>query len=676
MYDENKIMLFRVADYDESCGKLINISFYDTESSGPKIIGARPSELRSNMAILREWKYDGDKTISFAYNYNYNIFEIVEPPELYGIEYSDSKAIRSALYRGLTLDENVSENLLIVIGQASTHKAVLFCRKNDLIKLDNQTYAVPTNTQDMLHSLHFLDEYDILSDDIVNTESSNISLPNGRKAPARKFYNALKLPEKVATLNLFGIEKYIPQYISSYLKKNKAILDFSAKDKKKIVDAVELILNDQKSLQEYFAPTCFNTEDLTSQISSYSNQIVSGILNDSEADQLISACLLDSNEIMSRCLEIVKRRWLEESDAERQAILEELAELQEHRATADSELKEIMSQKEKAETQIEELNKKIQEKEKEYEKVQEDIQSELKAFSNNIVHSTAICSLIGAIGANTSDNYCNAVVQAYTPNYIIQDENPDEADDFQDYLADNLVQVGYDDKTAMEISQLLTHTIATRTPIILSNNENRISSCVAAMFATSYSEIIIFPDTDLTALFKKIQSISVSEVTTVLLIKGAFSGFSSQHFEAFCGYANDKNIILLFAAGETAPELLPKSALEKCFYLDCDQGLSFAESVCLKGFASNIATISRDYSVDEINDEKSRLKEFINAGIIGNQAANHLAKFMVDITCNIKKDWILLQQLCVFARIENKSDDISAIFEENSISLPQLKKYM
>ena len=209
--DPDRQMLFRIADYYPEEDTMYQVPFDDPEyANEAKRIGFHPKDAYPYMAELREWEYavdDSNKT--YSYFYSKNIYEIVFLPELENVEYTNASAIRKALTRGFTLDESVSENLLLVIGQTGTHYAVLQCRKKDLRRINGNIYAFATDIRDMIHAMHYLKEYDIVDSQIISTDNQYISLNNGKVA-TRYFYNSTTLPDKVGIFHIVDFSKYIP----------------------------------------------------------------------------------------------------------------------------------------------------------------------------------------------------------------------------------------------------------------------------------------------------------------------------------------------------------------------------------------------------------------------------------------------------------------------------------
>lgn len=672
---EDKYVLFRIADFNPETGKLIEISSDENGGfNGPKIIGARPSDVRANMAVLRKWTYDVEdtrKTISFENDGT--VYEVIRPTELSGIDYSNPAEIRRKLFEGITIDDNCSDEFLIVIGRNGTHNAVISCHKRDLKPVGDSRYAVPTNTQDMLHSLLCFDEYGITDDNIIASANDNISLPSGTKAPIRYFYNSITLPERVAVFRLFNIDKFIAQYISNFTKKNKTLSDFSSGEIKKIVSLIEQILDDENAINEYYVNTGYNSSRLAEEIPKYSQIIVDSILNESQSDCLLQSCLLNSEDVLNKCIEIVRKQWLQEKNQEQQCVIDKINELVAKQETINYELSASLTEKENLSKQICQLQQLLDAKNDELLKVQSEIEHELLDFSSDVVRSTALCSVIKAMGCGaTSRSKIEKETHLY--DFSEQDTLISDTDDFQDYLSENLEAVGYDAQAAMEMSQLLTHCIANRLPVLLSTNETQIAECVAAMFSSSVTILNADGSTTFSDISEQISNLKNTD--TVFLIKGAFSGMSSLLFEAIYECSHRIHTIFMFSLNGAESYLLPQNVLEKSLFLDCDYGLDYVQPKTLKGFKVDFSVLTKIYDEQDVAKQKEKLTPYIKACIISNVAANNYAKFMVDIVCNINKDRLALLQLCIMANSKQKNELLQSLFDEANISVPQLSNYL
>lgn len=674
--DPERQMLFRIADYYPEEDTMYSVPFDDPEyAEEAKRIGFHPRDAYPYMAELREWEYavdDSNKT--YSYLYSKNIYEVTFLPELETIEYTNASAIRKVLTGGFTLDESVSENLLLVIGQTGTHYAVLQCRKKDLRRVNGNLYTFASDIRDMIHALHYLREYDIVDSQIISTDNQNISLTNG-KAATRYFYNSTTLPDSIGIFHIVDFSKYIPLFITNYIKKNKEVAQFSSSEIRKITDLLEVIFTDQKHREDFFSYTGFTSEKLEELLPQYKALLAELLLNDSSVETVIKCSLLEDDAVWSRCVDLVRTAWMKEQDAERTRMQSELQALTREKEELDATVSETVKKKQELETDISAFEKQLAEKKSELQKIQADIEAELVTFSDNIIHSTAVCAVAQKFssGMGTS-TYNNADIVIITPVTTDKNDTLDELDDFQEALADNLMSVGYDEDVVDAMAQLITYSMTSYLPILLSGNEDDVSQCISAMFGSSVVTLNISNDNKPTDYIEVLQS--TLENNSVILVNGAFSGMSVEHFNAIRYHFAEKGYIVLFSLDGVEVEMLPKSVFEKSMFLDCHQKISFYTPTGLNGYKADLNTHSSLVSGVAVGVQLKKLEPLIASGIINRLVSINYAKFMAEIDCNIKKDWLVALQICVYAKSTHKTEALVEVFDEMGIEFEELKYYL
>lgn len=674
--DPDRQMLFRIADYYPEEDTMYQVPFDNPEyADGAKRIGFHPKDAYPYMAELREWEYaEDDSNKTWSYFYSKNIYEVVFLSELENIEYINASAIRKVLTGGFALDESVSENLLLVIGQTETHYAVLQCRKKDLKRLKDNLYAFPSDIRDMIHTMHYLKEYDLVDSQIISTDNQYIALNNG-KAVTRYFYNSTTLPEQIGIFHLVDFGKYIPLFVTNYLKKNKEIAQFSSSDIRKISDLLDVILDDHKHRDDFFACTGFTPEKLEELLPQYRVLLAELLLNDSSVETVIKRSLLEDEAVWSRCVDLVRTAWLKEQDDEKTRIQGELQALIREKEDLGVTIAENAMKKQELEAAISSFEEQLATKKAELKKIQSDIETELIAFSDNIVHSTAVCAVAqkfsGGRGAHT---YNDVDIVIMTP--IIAEKNGtlDDRDDFQEALADNLISIGYDEDVVDAMAQLITYSITSYLPILLSGNEDDIAQCISAMFGSSVVTLNISNDNKPADYIEALQP--ALENNSVILINGAFSGMSVEHFNAIRYHFAEKGYVVLFSLDGIEVEMLPKMVFEKSMFLDCHQKISFYTPVGLNGYKTDCTKLSSLVSGVEVGVQLKKLEPLITSGIINRLVAINYAKFMAEIDCNIKKDWLVALQICVYAKAINKTAALVEFFDDMGIEFEELKYYL
>ena len=668
-------ILFRIADYYTDDDRLLAVPFYE-EGYGetPKRIGANPRDIYPGLTALREWEYDvEDPGRTRSYSYDGNIYEMVFPEELSEVPYSDTNEIRRILCEGFSMDENISDNILIAIGKSGSHNAFLLCRRRDLKKVRDGIFAVSSNTRDMLHSVHFLEEYDIVDSDIIDSSACHISLPSGYKAPVRYFYNSTVLPERVGIFHPIAFSKYIPTFVSNYIKKNKSTLQFSLNDIRRITDILDVILNDNEYISDFFAITGFTNVQLQELLPKYKQIIIESLLGDSAIDLILQRCVTQDPSMHERFIELVRTAWLEEKNQEKQTILDELTELKKSCAECEADLLAKKKQRDAISAEVSSLETAVSAKKEELNKIQLDIESELKEFADNIVHNTALCAV--AQSANGGNSGKQKTIDLFTieTGASGDKEQIDDYDDFQEALADNLIAVGYDDTVADAMAQLISHSLCAQMPILVTSNEDEIAKCIAAMYGTDVSVLNISSGMNPN---EYIHIVEKKNDNMVILVNGAFTGFSLEHFNAIRYHFANEGYVVLFSLEGADTSLIPKTVYEKAMFLDGGYGYSFPTGEELSCYSAHYSIFIKGYNKDDLCKQKKKLNPFVDAGIISTVAASKYASFMVDIECDIHKDWLLLLQLCVQAKARYKTEQLRDWLSENNINIGIINNYL
>ena len=235
----DKLMFFRLADYNAYSKEYMSVLREDWASEiEPKIIGAKPVEVRENLTEVRRWKYDenDDRGHTFSFREDAAFYELLFPKELSGVSYSNTKTIREVLLSGFSVDAHTGSELLIVIGETASRYAAIHCSKNKLKSVGDGLYCFSDNITDVLHATHYLLEYDIKKTDVIDTADLGITTIDGVAAPTRYFFRFSELPQSNGKFRLFTVDTYIPQYISRYLRKNKEVAGIGNADIRKIAD--------------------------------------------------------------------------------------------------------------------------------------------------------------------------------------------------------------------------------------------------------------------------------------------------------------------------------------------------------------------------------------------------------------------------------------------------------
>ena len=96
----------------------------------------------------------------------------------------------------------------------------------------------------------------------------------------------------------------------------------------------------------------------------------------------------------------------------------------------------------------------------------------------------------------------------------------------------------------------------------------------------------------------------------------------------------------------------------------------------MNGYKTDCTKLSSLVSGVEVGVQLKKLEPLITSGIINRLLAINYAKFMAEIDCNIKKDWLVALQICVYAKAINKTAALVEFFDDMGIEFEELKYYL
>ena len=208
---------------------------------------------------------------------------------------------------------------------------------------------------------------------------------------------------------------------------------------------------------------------------------------------------------------------------------------------------------------------------------------------------------------------------------------------------------------------------------MVTSNEDEIAKCIAAMYGTDVSVVNIGSGMNAADYIPIVENKSDN---MVILVNGAFSGFSLEHFNAIRYHFANAGYVVLFSLDGADTSLIPKTVYEKAMFLDSSYGYSFPTGEELTCYSVHYSIFIKAYSKEELCKQKKKLNPFIDSGIISTVAASKYAGFMVDIECDLHKDWLLLLQLCVQAKANYKTEQMRDWLSENSVDIDILNNYL
>ncbi len=248
----------------------------------------------------------------------------------------------------------------------------------------------------------------------------------------------------------------------------------------------------------------------------------------------------------------------------------------------------------------------------------------------------------------------------------------DNVSEFEDILAENLQQVGYDEDTAIETAQTATFCLCNNIPLIVGENAVAITRCLAATMGETrlYEMFLTGQDTNPYDL-----SIESDIAPAVCLIHGVLDGYDVRLFNLLSnqlrnGYLQSFIVISL----EGVPvRMLPPGIWNHAFYVDGDAGLksdfsNHTLSICEPTIEFTLPKDDQAFSKLQ-KEKKKQLKPFFD--VITNILICRYARYLADFGKDLNDSTTILTQMIAIARssgIETE-EKLASLFREHKIGI-------
>lgn len=408
---KGRLMSCRIADFITEEQRFVKAHYHDKEDAefvaeyDPAIIGSNPDELKLHAVEIRKWiPYENDITKQRSYlekNLG-EVLEIVTPKEFRNCKKCDCEIIREILYSGIELDEEIPERFLLSIGEKDDEIKVLMCKKSDFNREGSRFFISPS-VKDMLHDRHYFEEYVLDRNDIVTTYwlGQQLYFDIGEE---RRFYNRMFINQIPNKFMLRDINGYFSNYLHNYVKANKVKYQITKNEARNIINIIRDIIDSNVEMNNFFRDTGVKVDDFEKIARNKKDIIVQYFEENTEMDQIIKHSLLNDEQVYESCLGIVKERWMEEKNIEREKIENEL--LKTHISLQQKQEKNACLEKQKDalncsinQTEIKLLKLKDEIKEQEVKKrvIEDNINNSLKKFREDIVYVTEMVGVATAV---------------------------------------------------------------------------------------------------------------------------------------------------------------------------------------------------------------------------------------------------------------------------------------
>ena len=249
----------------------------------------------------------------------------------------------------------------------------------------------------------------------------------------------------------------------------------------------------------------------------------------------------------------------------------------------------------------------------------------------------------------------------------------DDLDMLEEELACNFNALGYNAVSANEMAQIITFCICNKQPVVCGNNAAAIADAISALLHSKGAYEITLPLAS--DRFNELCSLLESECTeenAVILFNGVFDGYSMNAYSTVMQYVSQwtNNCLVLFSASGIDPASIPSAVWENVWYIDGDAGLTQFPHGTMNGFDIS-CDLTLEFGEGSLKTERKKLKQFTS--ILSNRAVLNYAGYMLAAGSELKKSDILILQLIIHAKAQNKMDDMLSLLKSAGIDVETSK---
>ena len=333
--------------------------------------------------------------------------------------------------------------------------------------------------------------------------------------------------------------------------------------------------------------------------------------------------VLIANDVeMTRLLEINKE-YEEKATAnndtmlpsEKETLLTEIKHLEERKNELANDVKQI----EEEHTQL--IAKRIQ--------LQNKLDDEIKRFSDDFAHSTAILAIIQKLNqTNTAKGSATSILIEMPENNIPNATHEEDLLLMTDILADNLFAAGIQ-KNNDELAKMLISTIIGKGNFIIygSGQENIADAVSLALFAEYAAHVVLPTDiSDIPYFIDEINGIQRS----VVYIENALDSFSDRLCNSLIRHCKDKIFVFAVNDQDSLRSIKGSFVFEKCLYLNSELFTDYLAKPDYKANKCNLGLYQEDTDVFTRIIENDYVKQLVK--VIG--VSPSVYRFWIRIAAN------------------------------------------
>ncbi len=534
-FEENKVdsQIWRIADFLPDEGKIIPAPYTKIGDKEflPRRIYAQPTTTIPYKPSIFCWTVDDNRRID-SDNLNISPIEVIIPEKNFQTATKTDNDVREFLYHGFDIHEHISDEFFLIITEKPNYYHALKLKRRFSADNNKQFFRIERTCQNIQLVIHTVEVVILEKKYLLDTSDCFIIEHQNQIANTRYFYSFLSPPPPIRMFHVREAQDYLKAFLSKYIKINSETLSLTKKDRQKVINVVDLAINDKNELADFFKETGYTLQDLESSTTNLSSELKELLSGEYNFIKFMKDIFESDPELQKKYTEIAKEIWLTQSDENRQRLkTEQELELKKlEKLTAQSTL--VIKEHNTYHTKLEEL-KKIQETkelllcklEKQVSEVEQKIASSIKCFQEDLVHLASFTAFTNTRA--TSDQATNSgFVCQPGENLKNDDETADTIIDLTEDFQQNLILSGIDREFAYALSKILISLYVINKNIILDGNPCEIADAFAALIDGKKADKIFFTNMliDLDLLSKQINNLT----SNIILIYGALDTYNEK----------------------------------------------------------------------------------------------------------------------------------------------------
>ncbi len=397
---------------------------------------------------------------------------------------------------------------------------------------------------------------------------------------------------------------------------------------------------------------------------------VDSYLSDSDLDTKIISIALERNPaLVEKCKSLLTDAWekentkkIAEAQSQLDAVEKKTEEKKHETGRLDEKRSEMVSELERLQYRIDECNKLASDVEK---KVSERIE-EAKRCAADFISQMAFVSPTHKSADQTEKREKNLTKIIRSCMEHVDNGEVEDIDTFEEELTENLTIIGYDEKAAIEMAQIISFCIWNNTPLIVGENAAMIAQCVAATLDGGELAEIYVTNGDISV--EAILSVTQHDAheRQVILIHGLLDGYTTSAYNTLINqlrlYRNE--LIVLLSTEGIPTNMIPVGVWANSLYIDGDEGLQSIVSGPIHSFKMSIAF--KHPKAESVRSKKKDLSSF--SSVLCNTQMLLYASYLVAYNLQVEQSNAILSQMIVTARSSGKEELLKTVFHDLGIA--------